>query len=415
MAVPNRLYWAVFALGIALIARRCGAEQYGPIASEVLAACPRNSFYGEDFWMGVNILEVTQVEGPGDCCSKCDADKACTRWTFCPTDEADGCRVQVGPLAGGRFAGGTCLMSNGRTSDNSTFLSWSYMQPGQPWSSGSWTPDDLDLQVFEDASSYQDDMEGIESREDAFYCRKTTTDVIDFRPAGANRPSDSVPAVSEGTEVAYTGLRLVDEEGVQWALLFFNDSKTFWLLPYDSLTYCDGEQPGCTPGVSGGRTEEGATCELDTDCCGGLFCKPREVSEVRVVYDDAQGDTRYQPFKLDAGPGGSEPVVMPKECVRLHNGTLPEPGNGPRFESPTYKGVPLDFCRSFGINCGGPAADYFCQLHGYGRAVEWSEPRVPASAPCETCAATVIPEQGSACSTAFFPHCDTFRYIVCGN
>lgn len=39
------------------------------------------------------------------------------------------CRVQVGPLAGGRFAGGTCLMSNGRTGDNSTFLSWSYMQP----------------------------------------------------------------------------------------------------------------------------------------------------------------------------------------------------------------------------------------------------------------------------------------------
>lgn len=153
--------WASMRLGI-LAAAHCNRSflQYGPIASEVLAACPRNSFYGgaacmhslhgsssapehpgsaavgspacqsllvltmactfscrnvippllastaswagasptqsldppaEDFWMGVNILEVTQVEGPGDCCSKCDANKACTRWTFCPTDEADGC------------------------------------------------------------------------------------------------------------------------------------------------------------------------------------------------------------------------------------------------------------------------------------------------------------------------------------
>lgn len=56
-----------------------------------------------------------------------------------------------------------------------------------------------------------------------------------------------------------------------------------------------------------------------------------------MVYDDAQGDTRYQPFKLDAGPGGSEPVVMPKECVRLHNGTLPEPGDRCSPAPPTYE------------------------------------------------------------------------------
>ncbi|KAL4448547.1 hypothetical protein ABPG75_005766 [Micractinium tetrahymenae] len=316
---------------------------------------------------------------------------------------------------------------------------------GQPWASGTWTPDDLDLQVVEDASSYQggwapwqgilipggaaglaaydspwarrdpqmpcrprllaaapftavrtsvlhvlasmclgsaapaDDMEGIESQEDAFFCRKIVGGAV------------------EGTEVAYTGLRLVDSEDVQWALLFFNDTKQFWLFPYDALDYCNGQHPGCTAGVSGGRTEEGVTCELDTDCCGGLFCKPREVSEVRVVYDNLQGDVKYQPFRLAQPPGSSDPAVMPNECIRLHNGTLPGPGNGPRFDSPTFKEVPLDFCRSFGINCGGPAADYFCQLHGYGRAVEWSEPR------------------GSACSTAFFPHCDTFQYIVCGN
>lgn len=49
---------------------------------------------------------------------------------------------------------------------------------------------------------------------------------------------------------------------------------------------------------------------------------PAEVSEVRVVYDDAQGDTRYRPFKLTG-----DPAVMPNECVRPHNGTLPEPGD----------------------------------------------------------------------------------------
>jgi len=55
------------------------------------------------------------------------------------------------------------------------------------------------------------------------------------------------------------------------------------------------------------------------------------------------------------------------------------------------------------------------QMHDYARAVEWSEPRVPTTPPCPLCVATVIPEQAAACATAFWPHCDTFTYIVCGN
>ncbi|KAL4448546.1 hypothetical protein ABPG75_005765 [Micractinium tetrahymenae] len=138
MAVPPRLRRTAVALGIALMAWGCSAEQYGPVASAVLAACPRNSFYGglacarglapaatvmlheqprcmlllcksccrlhpalanritsqteptEDFWMGVNTLEVAQVAAIGDCCSKCDDKQACTKWTFCPASEADG-------------------------------------------------------------------------------------------------------------------------------------------------------------------------------------------------------------------------------------------------------------------------------------------------------------------------------------
>lgn len=41
------------------------------------------------------------------------------------------------------------------------------------------------------SSPLSDDMEGIESREDAFYCRKTTTDVIDVRCRACRRLADA--------------------------------------------------------------------------------------------------------------------------------------------------------------------------------------------------------------------------------
>jgi len=49
-------------------------------------------------------------------------------------------------------------------------------------------------------------------------------------------------------QVAYTGLRLKDEEDLQWAVLFFNDTKTFWLFPADKLAYCDQPHPGMWAG-----------------------------------------------------------------------------------------------------------------------------------------------------------------------
>lgn len=67
---------------------------------------------------------------------------------------------------------------------------------------------------------------------------------LQFRPAGGTPPGAAPPLATAGLEVAYTGLRLADSEGVQWALLYFNDSKSFWLAPFDSLGHCDSEQPG---------------------------------------------------------------------------------------------------------------------------------------------------------------------------
>ena len=83
---------------------------------------------------------------------------------------------------------------------------------------------------------------------------------------------------------------------------------------------------------------------------------------------------------------------------------------GRRFPHPIYKGYPLDWCKTFAEDCGQPAADYFCDAKGFGRAVSFEGPE---AMPQADGIATVLPAQGSACSTELHA-CDTFASITCG-
>lgn len=78
--------------------------------------------------------------------------------------------------------------------------------------------------------------------------------------------------------------------------------------------------------------------------------------------------------------------------------------NGNReFPEPKINGVRLDACRVWGNECGQPAADAFCRLEGFDKAValEWDK----------NIGRTWVMGDASVCDD---PNCDGFRTITCG-
>jgi hypothetical protein len=74
-----------------------------------------------------------------------------------------------------------------------------------------------------------------------------------------------------------------------------------------------------------------------------------------------------------------------------------------RFDRPTYKAqgeVRLDNCEQFGSACGQPAADHYCRLQGYERAVSFETVRASPT--------RVI--FGQQCNG---PGCVAFKRIAC--
>jgi hypothetical protein len=73
-----------------------------------------------------------------------------------------------------------------------------------------------------------------------------------------------------------------------------------------------------------------------------------------------------------------------------------------QFNSPRYKGQGrLDFCFTFGRDCGQQVADTYCRIQGYERASSFEAVRASP---------TRIIANGATCSGG---HCTTFRHIVC--
>ena len=76
------------------------------------------------------------------------------------------------------------------------------------------------------------------------------------------------------------------------------------------------------------------------------------------------------------------------------------------FIAPVIKDFRLDWCRNWGVACGGPAAELFCREKGFDRATRWSiEPNVGARG-----IPTLVFGDGRLCKA---PNCSGFRVIVC--
>ena len=76
------------------------------------------------------------------------------------------------------------------------------------------------------------------------------------------------------------------------------------------------------------------------------------------------------------------------------------------FAAPVIKDFRLDWCRNWGVACGGPAAELFCKEKGFDKATRWSiEPNVGARG-----IPTLVFGDGRLCQG---PNCSGFRVIVC--
>ncbi len=78
-----------------------------------------------------------------------------------------------------------------------------------------------------------------------------------------------------------------------------------------------------------------------------------------------------------------------------------------RFDEPKWDGYLLDYCLRFEIDCGKPAADYWCYLKEYDSATDF---QMRGPLPLRTF--TKLPATGEFCDTAVH-RCDTFNYITC--
>ena len=75
------------------------------------------------------------------------------------------------------------------------------------------------------------------------------------------------------------------------------------------------------------------------------------------------------------------------------------------FNVPRHNGYRLDVCRTWGQGCGQAAADAFCRINGYERAISFEiDPKIGAVSPTMTLGDQRVCDQ---------PQCDGFRWITC--
>ncbi len=73
-----------------------------------------------------------------------------------------------------------------------------------------------------------------------------------------------------------------------------------------------------------------------------------------------------------------------------------------KFVNPKYKGLRLDWCYSWGAQCGAPAAKFFCKTKGYPLLKAWGK--------AENIGKTRVISTDEVCND---PGCDGFTSITC--
>lgn len=136
----------------------------------------------------------------------------------------------------------------------------------------------------------------------------------------------------------------------------------------------------------------------------------------------SEGFARAEPggFTVAYDVGAADPTLVQgagrlcaeAACDALANVRCEASGGstwGRRFDLPRLPGpqgqMRVDWCRSWGANCGEPAADAFCQRMGYREAAEFAiDADIGAVTP------TVVMDGGQVCADE---PCDGFAYIAC--
>ncbi|KAL4448545.1 hypothetical protein ABPG75_005764 [Micractinium tetrahymenae] len=415
---------ALFAL-VLLLAQSCTAQgdaaslpppALGSDAIEVQRSCPASSFYAEDFYFGSTLVGAYNETTLGECCVMCSNTRDCEKWSYCPLDSADGCTVPAGPLANQTFAPGACLLTSGRSSDGLTIVVWDRVQSGLPWLSG---------EVTDQAPIYEQSAEGAEADIEKlrfndtqhFFCRRVAGGPLQLSPLEAGS-SPAGARLTDGQEVAYAGLTLNDSEGQEWALVYSPAVRSLALYPAASLDYCAEQHPGCPAGA--GSTEQGASCETDSDCCGGMVCIPRGVASVQASYLSDDGSVGRSPqFAVassagTSGSGSSSSLqAVPNECalavLSTGGSTSTQQFNRPAADA---NGTALAWCLDWQAGagnaqqCGDAAAAAFCADRGFDGVAD-------AAGPLPVQEATLSPLTGAECDPAEWGQCETFEYITC--
>ncbi|KAL4448433.1 hypothetical protein ABPG75_005652 [Micractinium tetrahymenae] len=98
------------------------------------------------------------------------------------------------------------------------------------------------------------------------------------------------------------------------------------------------------------------------------------------------------------------------QCLTVSSLLHPAGGQLQRFDTPkTASGLPVDFCRSFGTDCGQLAAAAWCVSKGFTGAAEYGG---PVDTPTGTTTAFPL-DPSASCTTTVPPPCQTFSYILC--
>lgn len=137
------------------------------------------------------------------------------------------------------------------------------------------------------------------------------------------------------------------------------------------------------------------------------FIRPYQVCRHRATLALWRAE---KPVAPDPGRGG-EPVTFASRHRRIWIVLallLPFIGVGSptfaqeQFQAPEVAGTRVDWCLTWGADCGKPAADRFCQDHGFAEAARFEV--APGVGP------THILGSGESCDD---PRCDGFRFIEC--
>ncbi|KAL4438216.1 hypothetical protein ABPG77_010577 [Micractinium sp. CCAP 211/92] len=289
----------------------------GSLLDQVKSACPRFSYYGEDFLMGVNLINATNTQSVGECCSSCTGD--CFRWTWCPTTSTDGCTASAGPLNSTLFPAGTCIHSNNNGLNNTMLITYSKQQPGEPWVSGIMAAPGTKPVSFETAATAQDFTEYLSSANASWYlCRQVAGGSLKL--SALFEPTSTSITLTQGQQVNYTGIQLDDGAGNPWAVVLAGPGPDPYMYPAADLAFCPQGQAGshqqCTANLFGSATEEGASCAASSACCSSLVCHPRAVRDLLLLWSTYAGADQSRNFTVSPGQPWSP---LPNECVREYS------------------------------------------------------------------------------------------------